>query len=114
MTNDEYIIEMYKEIVDPLTFIGNYLYNTSQFTVKGSPYCKEGGEYKLQDWLNCYNNGFNTKATFIGIGFEKGYISESKESQSGSIDNSLCGRNERIQYMVDYTITLFTNRIKRN
>tara|TARA_R110000765_G_C18459550_1_gene549570 strand:- start:44 stop:385 length:342 start_codon:yes stop_codon:yes gene_type:complete len=110
MTNEEYREEMYKKIDDPLTWIGNYFYNTSKYTVKGSPYCKDGGKYKLTDWLNCYNQGCKTSSTMIGIGVDRGYISESKEYQSGSIDDVLCGRNERTQYMVDFTVELFIDK----
>ena len=110
MTNEEYRKEMSKEISDPLTWIGNYFYNTSKYTVKGSPYCKDGGEYKLQNWLDCYNKGCKSAAHMIGIGVDRGYISKSKEYQSGAIDNALCGRNDRVQYMVDYTVKLFIDK----
>lgn len=110
MTNEEYREEMSKEISDPLTWIGNYFYNTSKYTVKGSPYCKYGGKYRLHDWLDCYNKGFKKVGSMIGIAVDKGYISESKEHQSGTIDNAFCGRNDRVQYMIDYTVKLFIDK----
>jgi hypothetical protein len=108
MTNERYRDLMNKKIDDPLTWIGNYFYNTGKYTVKGSPYClSKSKDYKLHEWLMCYSEGCNTSTYMIGIGVERGYITKSKELKSGALDNVLCGRNSEMQSLIDFTVGVF-------
>jgi hypothetical protein len=105
MTNERYRALMNKKIDDPLTWIGNYFYNTGKHTVKGSPYCViKSKDYKLHEWLKCYNEGCDTPCYMIGIGVERG-------ATSGALDNVLCGRNSEMQSLIDFTVGVFEREL---
>lgn len=105
---------MNEDIGYPLTWIGNYFYNTGKFTVKGSPYSAENNDkdYKLHKWLKfCEEKKTITPLWCLVIAAEYGFlVPRVGKKHNGIIDNLCCGRSSFKQRFFD---DVFTEMLKK-
>lgn len=109
MDVQEYNNIMNEEIEQPMSWIGNYFYNSGKYTVQGSPYSELGNktQYKLNEWLDRID--WKKKPTILfalALAVEFGYLvpfAEGKKTD-GSVYNLMCGRSSYRQRVLDAVV----------
>ena len=111
MNVQEYNDIMAEEVKHPLSWIGNYFYNSGKYTVEGSPYSEKGNnaEYKLFEWLErCEWVGKEPLTILFALvlAIEYRYLVPIFKNDNSNVEiyNVMCGRSSYRQKVLDAVV----------
>lgn len=109
-----------EKLTQQMSWVGNYFYGNGKYVVVGSPNSTKDDSYKdhkylLNDWLRWSDKQDLTVNQALCIAVEMNYLTTNKKDvSSGSIDDLMCGRDNRKQKFYDGVLGLMMQNKEAN